>query len=131
MADENEEYGGEWYAYENGETLNDLGPTNGTVLRDEELGEREDEDDTDARLTMEEGRAPATGFFLTATFYGWMYHTHQVATQAEGEAAYQAMKAELERMALLIPYEEDGAKGAADKAAHLTEAIAAFERRFA
>jgi hypothetical protein len=130
MQQNDEEYEGEWYPYEEGITINQTGPAGGYVLRDEELGDPEETEDADARLTLEQGRATAPGFYVTATLYGWMYHTHRTDTAEQGEAAYTETRAELEKMALLIPYEEDGAKNVEKKAALLLAAITTFEGRF-
>ena len=125
-----EEYRPEWYPYLNGQTVGETGPEEGYVLRDEEYGDPEDDEDVDARLTLEQGKADNPGFPVTATLYGWMYHTVRYPTEAEATTAYDAMKAEIERLRELLPYEEDGPKKIQQKAAALTEAITAFETRF-
>lgn len=120
-----------WYPYEQGETISRVGPAGGYVLRDEEWGDPEDPEDADARVTLEQGGAETPGFYITATLYGWMHHTHRRDTAEEGQAAYETIIAELTRLILLIPYEEDGAAKVAQKARELSEEIAVFERRFA
>ena len=130
-ADISEETDAEWYPYEGGSTIGQLGGQSGFVLRDEELGDREDPEAADARLTLEQGRADNPGFFLSAALYGWMLHTLRRETRDEANATYDLLREELTRLAGLLPYEEDGAKRIALKAQQLTEAIAAFETRFA
>jgi hypothetical protein len=126
-----EETDAEWYPYEDGRTINQLGGQGGYVLRDEELGDPEDPEAADARLTLEQGRADNPGFFLTATIYGWMLTTVKRATQADANIDYDAMHVALTRLVGLLPYEEDGPKRIEAKARLLTDAIAAFESRFA
>jgi hypothetical protein len=125
-----DEYRPEWYPYEQGQTIGQIGPEGGYVLRDEEYGDPDDPEDADARLTIEQGKADAPGFPVTASLYGWMYHTVRYPAQEAAEAAYAAMREELERLRELLPYEEDGPKKIQEKAAALTEAVSAFETRF-
>jgi hypothetical protein len=120
-----------WYPYAGGNSINRIGGSAGYILRDEELGDPDDPEEADARLTLEQGRADAPGFVLTATLYGWLFHTARYPAEAEAVAAYDAMRAELTAMSDLIPYEEDGAKRIAEKADKLATAVAAFESRFA
>lgn len=129
-ATQDEEWTPEWYPYEQGETIGEIGPEGGYVLRDIEYGDPEDPEDADARLTVEQGKADAPGFPVTATLYGWMYHTVRYPTQVAADAGYEAMREELERLRELLPYEEDGPKKIQEKAAALTEAISSFEARF-
>ena len=124
-----EDYDGEWYPFEDGATMSRDGE-NGFVLRDEQLGWEDEPEDADARLTLEQGRADRPGFFVTATLYAWLFVTAKYAGQTEAEAAYEAMKEDLVRLAALIPYEEDGKRGE-EKARALTEGVTAFERKFA
>ena len=129
-----------WHDYENGRTLGRRGPEGGTVLRDEELGEDaaassagNDEDEegpvADARLTLE--RVGDNAFALTATLYGWMAHTHLLAADDTDAAlqAFDTMKAELARLARLLPYEDD--RDIDKKVRALNAAIDEFTRRFA
>ena len=126
----NEESTGEWYPYETGETIDTLGPESGLILRDEEYGDPDEPEDADVRLTLEQGRADNPGFFLTANLYGgWMYHVARRSTEAEGIALYNAVQPELERLAGMLPMEDD--RDIPGKARLLQEAITDFERRFA
>jgi hypothetical protein len=120
-----------WYPYAGGSTINTVGGAGGYVLRDEELGDPDDPEEADARLTLEQGRIDAPGFILTATLYGWLFHSVRYPDESEATAAYDAMRAELTAMSELIPYEEDGPKHITEKADKLGAAIAAFESRFA
>ena len=126
---ENDEYDGQWYAYENGATKGSDGE-NGLVLRDEQLGDEDDWENADARITLEQGGTETPGFFITATLYGWLFVTTKRTIQTEAEALYDAMKAELTRLAALIPFEEDGKTRIAEKARLLSEGVAEFERAF-
>ncbi|MBC8103596.1 MAG: hypothetical protein H7Z41_13545 [Cytophagales bacterium] len=120
---------GSWYSYEGGDTINDLGPEGGYVLRDEELGDPEDLEDADARLTLEQGRADNPGYFLTANLYGgWMYHVVKRSTEAEAATLYEAFKPELVNLAAQIPMDDD--RDVPRKVQLLLEAVAAFEQRF-
>ena len=126
-----------WHSYEGGDTLGRRGPEGGTVLSDEELGEDpaappldEEGHVQDARLTLE--RAPDGNLIYSATLYGWMAHVHARPADTPGpliEASFTAMKAELARLAALLPYEND--KNVEGKAAALNDAIADFCARFA
>jgi hypothetical protein len=127
---DNDEYKPTWYPYENGTTIGEIGPEGGYVLRDEEYGDPDDDEDADARLTLEQGKADNPGFPLSATLYGWLFHVVRCDTQSEAEAAYSAMRSELEALRELLPYEEDGPKKIEKKAAILLEAITAFETKF-
>lgn len=126
---EDEEYEPSWYPYESGETIDEVGPERGLILRDEEFGDPEDEEDADARVTLEQGRAENPGWFVTATLYGWMFHTHPAADEAAATVAYDAIKVELTRLAALIPFEDDS--DVPGKVAALLEAVTAFEGRYA
>ena len=131
MDSDDNDFAMEWYPYEEGQTINIIGGSNGYILRDEELGDPEDPEAADARVTLEQGRAENPGFFVSATLYGWMFHVARFAQDSAGNAAYAAIKEELTTLSALIPYEEDGQKKIQEKAARLTEAVAAFEARFA
>ena len=125
----NEEYEGDWYGFDSGATINEYGEY-GVILRDEQLGDEDEPEDADARVTLEQGRAETPGFFITATLYGWLFVTAKRASQNEAEAVYEAMKTELVRLATLIPYEEDGKLRVQQKAQALTEAAGEFERQY-
>jgi len=125
-----DEWRAEWYPYESGATKDEIGPAQGYIMRDEELGDPDDSEDADARVTLEQGRAENPGFFVTATLYGWLFHTAYFPNEVEGNAGYETIKVELTALADLIPYEEDGAKRIQEKAQQLTEAVAAFEARY-
>ncbi len=120
----------EWYPYEGGATINQVGGNGGFVLRDEELGDPEDPEGADARLTLEQGRADNPGFFVTAALYGWMLHTVRRDTAEEASSLYNELHAELTRLAGLLPYEEDGNKRIEAKTRLLNEAITILESRF-
>jgi hypothetical protein len=119
-----------WYPYEEGATIHQIGPEGGYVLRDEELGDPEEPEDADVRLTLERGRVENPGFFLTANLYGgWLYHVARRDTEAEAVALYDAVKPELVRLAALLPMEDD--RDVEGKAKVLLQAAADFEKRFA
>ena len=129
------EWTGEWYPYEGGVTLGQIGPAGGYVLRDEEWGDPDDDEDADARVTLEQGRADNPGYFATATLYGWLHHTQTLPggmntdRRAAADSAYDKMKEAAMGLVALLPYEEDDDVEA--KVAVLNGAIADFERRFA
>jgi hypothetical protein len=110
----------EWYPHEDGETIGQRGPEGGRVVFDEELGDSEDPEDADARLTVEaddEGR-----FRTVANLYGgWLYLI------AEGSVA-AALKPELERLAALVPDEDD--RDVDQKARMLLRELEAMEVRY-
>lgn len=125
--EEEEEYQPEWYPYEKGVTVGDIGPAHGFVLRDEEYGDPEDEEDADARVTLEQGRADNPGFFVTATLYGWLFHTQRLPDEASGTTAYEETRTELERLTEMLPYEED--RNVQEKVRLLTIEVEEFERK--
>lgn len=120
---------GIWYPYEGGATIGQAGPEGGILLQDEEFGVPDEEEEAHARLTLE--RTTNSGFTLTATLYGWMYLTRRVSEEAEARGDYERLRAELERLCDLFPYEEDGPALAAKKADDLAAAVADVEARFA
>jgi hypothetical protein len=128
--DEGDEYAPEWYPYEGGRTLGRTGPEEGIVLRDEELGDPDDEEEADARLTLERGRSGEGGFTLVATLYGWLYHAHRVEAEEKANSFYEQMRGELENLTELLPYEEDGERVIAEKAARLEAETEAFAVRY-
>jgi hypothetical protein len=125
-----EELLGVWYPYEGGSTLGAVGPEGGTLLADEEFGVPDEEEEAHARLTLE--RSPdAAGFTVTATLYGWMYLIRRVPEESTARSDYETLRAELERLSELFPYEEDGPALAEKKAQELVAAIEEVEARFA
>jgi hypothetical protein len=126
----NEDEAGIWYPYEDGDTINDIGPEGGYVLRDEEYGDPEDPEDADIRLTLEQGKADNPGFFVTANLYGgWLYQVSKHTSEANAVAHYEAAKPEMIRLAEMIPMEDD--RDVQGKVQKLLEAVADFEKRFA
>ena len=74
---------GLWYSTNGGRNIDALGPENGYILRDEELGDPEEPEDADARITLEHGRVENPGFFVTAQLYGgWFFVTLCRSTQS-------------------------------------------------
>lgn len=123
-----EEVLGIWYPYEGGTTVGEPGPEGGTLLRDEEYGNPEEEEDAHARLTLE--RNAPDRYTVTATLYGWMYLVRPVPTEPDAARDYETLRAELERLAELFPYEEDGPALVEQKTNDLTEAVAELEARY-
>jgi hypothetical protein len=135
-----------WYPYENDHTVGRRGPEGGTIVRDEELGENRTEDESgtvakgpdededgliaDARLTLEQQRSNGgDGFVLTATLYGWMAHTRTLPSdEAAAQAAFEAVKPELERLADLLPYDDE--PNLDEKVRTLNAAVDEFQRRY-
>ena len=116
----------EWYAYEAGQSIGRRGSENGVILRDDEYGDPEDPEDADARITLERvGATPE--YAITCGVYGWMFHTRFFESEEAAQAAFDLIKPELERLAGMIPYEED--RDVEAKAKALGEASADFVRR--
>lgn len=128
MTDDEEEYRPSWYPYDGGLTIGASGPEGGVTLRDEEFGDPEDDEDSDARLTLEQGRASDPGFSLTATLYGWIFHTHRAIDEADALVKYDAMKSELTRLAGMLPYEESW--DIPGRVRDLSKEIATFEQQY-
>lgn len=121
---------GLWYSTNGGRNIDALGPESGYILRDEELGDPEEPEDADARITLEHGRVENPGFFVTAQLYGgWLFLTVRRSTQAEGETLYEALREELETLTALLPYE--GERNLAGKVVDLNAAVANLEARYA
>ena len=80
-----------WDAVDAGATLGQTGSEGGVITRDEEY-------DHKARITLEKGGdiAPIS---ITCGVYGVMFHTRFFGTEAEGAAAYEAMKPGLASLA--------------------------------
>jgi multidrug efflux pump subunit AcrA (membrane-fusion protein) len=120
-----------WYSTEGGRNIGQLGIENGFILRDEEFGDPEEPEDAEARITLEQGRIENPGFFVTAQLYGgWLFVTVSRATLAEAEALYDTLRAELERLAALMPYEGEGQRDVARRAAVAAAEAAAVEARY-
>lgn len=120
---------GLWYSTDGGRTIDKLGPESGYILRDEELGDPEEPEDADARLTLEQGRVENPGFFVTAQLYGgWFFVTVKRSTQADADTLYAELRVALERLAELLPRESD--RNVPQKLATLNTAIADLEARF-
>lgn len=118
-----------WYSTNGGRNIDALGPESGYILRDEELGDPEEPEDADARITLEHGRVENPGFFVTAQLYGgWFFVTVHRSTQADVEALYAALRSDLETLAALLPYE--GERNMESKLATLNQTIAALEARY-
>ena len=127
------DYDGFWYAYEGGATIGERGSENGYVLCDEELGDPDDPEAADARVTLEQGDVEKPGYFYSIILHPWLFHVHR-QEPADGEARareiFEAIKVRLIDLARLLPYEEDGAKGIEAKMSALKEAIVDFERDY-
>jgi hypothetical protein len=117
----------EWYAYEGGASVGVRGPEGGRIVLDLELGLREDPEDADARLTLESSAETAWG--VVANLYGgWLYLALEHGSEAEARATFEKLKPELEKVALLIPDEDE--RGLDEKVATLLAAIASLEADF-
>lgn len=127
------DYEGIWYDYEGGATVGQIGGENGYVLRDEELGDPDDPEAADARITLEQGRVTNPGMLYSVTLYGWMFQVHKrepATTKEHALEVFDRIKTRLTEMAYLLPYEEDGQKRIEEKAAALMEAITSFESEY-
>jgi hypothetical protein len=119
-----------WYSTEGGRNIGQLGIESGYILRDEELGDPQEPEDAEARITLEQGRVENPGFFVTAQLYGgWLFLTVRRETQPEAEALYDTLRAELERLSGKMPYE--GQRDAALLANQVAAEAAALERFYA
>ncbi|MBC8143445.1 MAG: hypothetical protein H7Y38_18610 [Armatimonadetes bacterium] len=115
-----------WQPYEDGATMGQTGLVGGIITRDEELGDPEEPEDADARLTIE---TVPDGFAVTANLYGgWLQETARFGSESEAQSAFDAAKSELFHLADLIPDEEDGNIDAA--VATLNREVAAFATAF-
>ena len=122
-----EELARDWRPYESGATLGKRGPARGNVLRDEEYGDPDEPEDADARVTLE-SLAPES-FAVTANLYGgWLHETATQVSESTADAVFDAAKAELARLAALIPDEDD--RDIAGRIAPLNAEVAAFVARF-
>ena len=126
MDDEDDEQQRVWYPYDGGRSLGLPGWEDGTILRDEELGDPEDPEDADARLTLER---TAESLVLTCSLYGFLQQMFPFADEAAAHSGFDTAKVEMERLAELIPYEEDGAAEVERKARDLDEAARSLASR--
>lgn len=128
--DENET--GSWYPHEGGRSIGQPGWEGGVIRHDEELGDPDDPEDADARLTLERLSSDAgeTSYALTCSLYGFMAQTFFFGEEKAATTAFDAAKPEMERLAALIPYEEDGAAEVQRKAQALEEAARSFAGRY-
>ncbi len=88
-----------WYPFAAGSTIGETGSEDGVILLDEEYS-------GGARITLERDGSHAP-FAITCGIYGWMAHTRYFATEQEAHEEFEAMKAELARIADLIPMQDD------------------------
>ncbi len=105
-----------WYAFEEGETLGQVGSEAGLIVSDEEhvLG---------ARITLERETRMAP-FAITCGVYGAMLHTRFLGDEAEARAEYEAMK---EALAALVEMVDDASEaGRQAFAAGATDFVARF-----
>ena len=121
-----------WYSTEGGRTIGQLGMESGIILRDEELGNPEEPEDAEARITLEQGRVGNPGFFVTAQLYGgWLFLTVRREAKPDAEAIYDTLHAELERLAGIMPYEGEGQRDVVIRATRAAAEAAAVEARYA
>ena len=108
----------EWYPFDGGQTVGQLGLEGGIILRDEEHMDG-------ARITLERGgRAP---FSITCGVYGWMVHTRFFSDESEARTEFESMKVALARILDIIPLVEEADD---EKLAAVSDAISNFIERF-
>ena len=83
-----------WVPCESGSTVRTAGSEGGVVQRDEEH-------EMGARITLEECGHPP--FAITFGIHGVLTHTAFAATEIEAGDAYDAIKAEIEALLVLLP----------------------------
>ncbi|MGC4043852.1 MAG: hypothetical protein QM758_08590 [Armatimonas sp.] len=110
----------EWYPFENGETIGHRGPEGGRVVSDEELGDSEDPEDADARLTLESDGENYTRT-IANLYGGWMYLVVE-------RDVVEELRIELERLSGLIPMEDE--RDIDGKVRTLLKEIEVFEARY-
>ena len=94
-----------WIPTEGGTTIGAAGPEGGRVVQDVEWADPDDPEDADARLTVEvSGEATVV---VAQLHGGWMRRVERFATSTSAEQGTQWLRTELERLAGMIPYEED------------------------
>ncbi|MFM7320802.1 MAG: hypothetical protein ACKO5K_04665 [Armatimonadota bacterium] len=95
----------DWIPTEEGATIGAPGPEGGRVLADSEWADPEDPEDADARLTIE---SADEGFRVIGQLYGgWFHRIECFPSLAAAETGAEWFRATLERLAGMIPYEED------------------------
>jgi len=115
-----------WQTYEDGATIGQTGLVGGIITRDEELGDPEEPEDADARVTLE---ALPDGFAVTVNLYGgWLQETARFESESGAQSAFDAAKPALFHLADRIPGEDDAEMDAAVEA--LNREIAAFTVAF-
>jgi hypothetical protein len=119
-----------WYSTEGGRNLGRPGIEGGYIQRDEELGDPLEPEDAQARITLEQKGIDDPLFYVTAQLYGgWLFLTVGRKTKTEAEAIYTKLRAELERLASLLPFEEE--PDIEIRATQVATESAALESRFA
>lgn len=102
-----------WHKYDEGNSIDQVGPEGGVILRDEEheLG---------ARITLKRDKD-----FLSVSghIYGWIDHTRFFITNSEAEREYKSMKNALDDVVDVIDAVDS-------KDIKVWEAISEFVRRF-
>jgi len=102
-----------WFEYDDGNSIGNVGAEGGEILRDEEH-------ESGARLTIKRGSSYIS---VSCSIYGWMDHTRFFATVADAQREYLLMKPQLANMV-----ENILSAGKGDL--KMWEAIAEFVRRF-
>ena len=95
--------GNAWNSYESGKSIERQGSEQGLIMLDEECSDG-------ARITLERTGTTAP-FAITCGIYGWFFHTRFFGTEDSARESYQAMKAELGRIARLVPDEVNFDRG--------------------
>jgi hypothetical protein len=88
----------DWYSFNDGESIEQIGSEGGKILRDEEHSDG-------ARVTLEFVRS--NRFTITCGIYGWMVHTRFFDSETAGLVGFDETKDELGKILALIPMEDD------------------------
>jgi len=83
-----------WMPFDNGATIGQRGAEHGIIIRDEEQ-------ESSARITLEQDCAHGVPFAVTCGVYGWFFHTRRVGTEAGAE--FTAMRDGLAAVLKNIP----------------------------
>lgn len=102
-----------WYAYDDGRSIGNVGEADGVILADEEHADG-------ARITLRRGREYIS---VSLKIYGWMDHTRFFNTDSDAQREYRTMRSAMDKVLGVI-------KSSDMNDIKVWEAISDFVRRF-
>lgn len=109
-----------WEAFDNGQSIGELGGEDGVIERDDAFKGM-------ARITLESNTLLAP-FTVTCNIFGWMVHTRYFGKRNIADSEFEKMKPELARISALLP--GDPGDLADQDFADLTQELKMFVEKF-